>query len=77
MTTLHECHVVVDISDDEGSTSMGEIRNVSPLLWVGTNWNEAVEAAEDFSRYRSEIQTWIGSERTNRYRNVQNEWVTT
>lgn len=75
MTTLHECHVVVDITDDEGSTSLGEIRNVFPLLWVGTNWHEAVENAEQYGKYITEIQTWIGSERTNRYRNVHNEWT--
>ena len=62
MTTLHECHVVVSLPD-------------LCILWVGTNWHEAVEAAEDFGRYSTEIQVWIGSERTIRYRNVQNEWT--
>ena len=63
MTTLHECHVVLSLPD-------------LCILWVGTNWDEAVEAAEDFGRYSSEIQVWIGSERTIRYRNVYGAWTT-
>lgn len=62
MTSMHECHVVLSIPD-------------ICIIWVGTNWHAAVETAEEFGQYATEIQTWIGSERTTRYRNVQNEWV--
>jgi len=67
MTTLNECHVVVNISDDNDDWL--------PILWVGTNWSEAVETAEEYGQYITEIQTWIGPERTHRYHNVQNQWV--
>lgn len=67
MTTLHECYVVVNISDDNDDWL--------PILWVGTNWYAAVETAEEYGQYITEIQTWIGSERINRYHNVQNQWV--
>lgn len=62
MTTLHECHVVVSLQ-------------YLCILWVGTNWHAATEEAEEIGQYATEIQTWIGSELTNTYRNVQNEWT--
>jgi len=67
MTSMHECNVVVNIDDDNDDWC--------PILWVGTNWHAAAEAAEEYGQYITEIQTWIGSERTTRYRNVANEWT--